>query len=90
MLALLMTGIYVVHRSDGFRCHDIHTKFNMDWFNHSRVNKGEYTGSRRQQCVLVSLIFNKESRLKTRICFACRYINKFIFSYLKIWPFCFK
>jgi hypothetical protein len=32
--------IYKVCRWDGFRWHDIHTKFLDDWFRHSKVNTG--------------------------------------------------
>jgi hypothetical protein len=38
-----MGGIYEVRRLDGLRCHDIHTKFDKDWFRHSKVNMGGYT-----------------------------------------------
>jgi hypothetical protein len=30
-------------QTDGLRCHDIHTKFNTDWFRHSKVNRGRFT-----------------------------------------------
>jgi hypothetical protein len=36
----LMGGIYEVRRSDGLRCHDIHTEFHKDWFMHSKVDRG--------------------------------------------------
>jgi hypothetical protein len=35
--------IYEVHRSDGTRCHDIHTKFHKDWFRNSKVDMGGFT-----------------------------------------------
>jgi uncharacterized membrane protein len=35
VLELLKRGIYKVHRRDGLRWHDIHTKFHEDWFRHS-------------------------------------------------------
>jgi hypothetical protein len=34
-----MGRIYEVRRSDGLRCHDIHTKCHKDWFRHSKVNR---------------------------------------------------
>jgi hypothetical protein len=37
----LMGGICEVRRRDRIRCHDIHTKFQKDWFRHSKVYKGE-------------------------------------------------
>jgi hypothetical protein len=36
----LMGGIYEACRWDGFRCHDVHTKFRKDWFSHSDVKGG--------------------------------------------------
>jgi hypothetical protein len=33
----LMGGIYEVRRWDGSLCRDMHSKFNNDWFRHSRV-----------------------------------------------------
>jgi hypothetical protein len=36
----LMGGIYEVRRWDGLRCHDIHTKFHIDSFRHSKVDGG--------------------------------------------------
>jgi hypothetical protein len=41
MLVLLILGIYELRRLDGVRCHDIHTKFNKDWFKYSNVNWGD-------------------------------------------------
>jgi hypothetical protein len=35
-----MGGIYKVRRSDGLRCHDVHTKFHEDWFRYSEVDWG--------------------------------------------------
>jgi hypothetical protein len=37
----LMGGIYELRRSDGCRCHDIHIKFERDWF---RDSYGEWGG----------------------------------------------
>jgi hypothetical protein len=34
----LIRGSYEVRRSDGFRHHDIRTKFYKDWFRHREVN----------------------------------------------------
>jgi hypothetical protein len=43
----LMRRIYDVRRWDGLRCHNIHTKFNKDWFRHLKVDRKGYTGSQR-------------------------------------------
>jgi hypothetical protein len=40
MLVLLMGGIYKVRRSDGLKCHDIHTKIHEDWYRHSKIDVG--------------------------------------------------
>jgi hypothetical protein len=37
----LMGGIYEVRRLDGLRFHDIHAKFNKDWFRYSKVHRGD-------------------------------------------------
>jgi hypothetical protein len=44
-----MGGIYEVHHGDGLRGHDIHTKFDKDWFKHSKVNRGEFTNTKPQR-----------------------------------------
>jgi hypothetical protein len=33
-----MGGIYEVRRWDWFRCHDMRTKFQTDWFRHSKAD----------------------------------------------------
>jgi hypothetical protein len=50
----LMGGIYEVCHSDGFRYHDIYTKFYKDWFRHSKVGKKD-TQTHRQDGDLMSL-----------------------------------
>jgi hypothetical protein len=35
-----MGGIYEINRSNGFRCHDMYTKFSKDWFSHSKDARG--------------------------------------------------
>jgi hypothetical protein len=47
MLILLMGVIYNVHRWDGIRWHDIHTKSHDDLFGHSRVISQQFE---RLQC----------------------------------------
>jgi hypothetical protein len=64
----LMGGIYEARRWDGFRCHDIVTKFHTDWFRHSEVDLrgGIHRHTHRQYSDLISLLFffqNKESRI---------------------------
>jgi hypothetical protein len=51
----MMGGIYEVSRSDEYRCHDIRTKFNKDWFNHSKVGRRD-TQTHRQHGDLISLL----------------------------------
>jgi hypothetical protein len=61
----LMGDIYEVRRSDGLRCHDIHTKFYQDWFSHSKVDKGGFTDTQTAWCISLLLFFqHKESGLK--------------------------
>jgi hypothetical protein len=51
----------------GLRCHGTHTKFHIDWFRHSKVNRGTYMQTHRQQGDIISLLLfyqNKERRLK--------------------------
>jgi hypothetical protein len=31
---------FKIGRSDGLRCHGIHTGFHKDWFRHSKVDRG--------------------------------------------------
>jgi hypothetical protein len=50
-----MGGIYEVCRSDGLRCHDIHTKFHKEWFRNSKVDAGTHT--HRQQGDLINLLY---------------------------------
>jgi hypothetical protein len=57
----LMGGIYEVRRWGGLRCHDIHTKFHTDWFQHSEVIRGD-TQTHRQDGDRISLL--EESRLR--------------------------
>jgi hypothetical protein len=61
-----MGGVYEVLRSDGLRCHDIHTEFHTDWFSHSKVDMGGgYTDTQHGDRISLFLLFqNKESRLK--------------------------
>jgi hypothetical protein len=40
MLVILIGGYVKCAIEMGFKCHDIHTKFHRDWFNRSKVNKG--------------------------------------------------
>jgi hypothetical protein len=59
-------GMYEVCRSDRLRCHDIHTKFYIDWFRHSKVDRWD-TQTHRQHGDRISLLLffqNMESRLK--------------------------
>jgi hypothetical protein len=61
ILVLLMDRICELHRWDGLRCHDIHTKFHTDWFSNPKV--GWATHWHRQHCDLISLLLffqNKE------------------------------
>jgi hypothetical protein len=63
-----MGGIYEVCHLDGLRCHDTHTRFNKDWFRHSKVDgEGGFIDTHRQHDNLISILQffqNKESRLK--------------------------
>jgi hypothetical protein len=56
----LMGGIYEVCHLDGVRWQDIHTRFNNNWFRHSKVDKVGYTVS-----LLLFFFQNKESRLES-------------------------
>jgi hypothetical protein len=74
-LVLLMAGTYEVRLSNGFRCHDIHTKFHKGWLRHSEVAGGAGTHTdlqiHRQQGYLISLLLyfqNKESSLIMQKC----------------------
>jgi hypothetical protein len=42
----LMERVYEVRCRDGLRCHDIHVKFNNDWFRHTKVEKGDKQAQR--------------------------------------------
>jgi hypothetical protein len=55
VLVLLMGVIYEVHRSDGLRWHDIHTKSHDDRFRHSINFKGS-TSTVREAVMLVLLM----------------------------------
>jgi hypothetical protein len=64
-----MGGISKVHRWDGLRCYDIHTKFPKDWFKHSKVNGvGGFTDTQTawwlHKPTFIFFFQNKESRLK--------------------------
>jgi hypothetical protein len=52
---LLMGMIYDVHRCDGHRRHDIHTKFHEEWFGHSG-NGNVITSTIREAAVFVLLM----------------------------------
>jgi hypothetical protein len=52
-------------------------KFHKDWFRHSKVDGGGYTYRQTQQGDLISILQNKESRLKI-ICFAFHFLMNFL------------
>jgi hypothetical protein len=52
-----MVGVYEVRRSDGLRCHDVHTRFHKDWFRHSKVIHRH--AGRRQHEILIVVIGDK-------------------------------
>jgi hypothetical protein len=54
-----MGGIYEVRRSD-----DLHTKFNKDWFCHSKIERGEKRKKRQHDDRLSLLFQNEEIWLK--------------------------
>jgi hypothetical protein len=62
----LMGGIYEIWDWDCLRCHDIQAMLHIDWFRHSKVNRG-YTQTHRQHgksISLLSLLQIKESNLE--------------------------
>jgi hypothetical protein len=52
---LMGSGIYEVRRWVGHRFHDIHTKFNKDWFRYPDVDRGRHRHS--QHANLLSLLY---------------------------------
>jgi hypothetical protein len=61
-----MAGIYEERRVDGL---DIRTKFNKDWFRHSKVDQGDSGTHRDTDRMIITLAYfiffqNKECRLK--------------------------
>jgi hypothetical protein len=91
----LVGGIYEVHRWDGLRCHDIHTKFHKDWFRHPNLIVGD-SQTYRQHCDLSRCFYFFKIRKVGKKCMIMMMMMMMVVTinyncvYRNIWSDCLK
>jgi hypothetical protein len=74
----LMGGMYEGRRWEGLSCHDVHIKFQKDWFRHSHIHRHKDTQAAWWYHKPYLLIFGAEPFLRSKICSYSRISQHFM------------